>query len=138
MIEPAAVIAQARTWVGIPFLHQGRSRYGVDCLGFVACVMNELGVSEFLNHLPHNYERNPQAKFADTLPDFSREIPLQPAALLMIVFPFAKWPSHCAIYTGTTMIHCHEMDRKVVEHGFQEPWIMRTKSYWALPLVTYP
>jgi hypothetical protein len=26
----------------------------------------------------------------------------------------------------------------VLEHGYRGPWVARTASVWALPLVTYP
>lgn len=137
MIAPQDVIEQAREWVGVKFLHQGRTRHGADCLGFIAAVLAELGSRGFLDHLPHNYARDPNVLLLERLPEVSREIELQPAALLLIQFPQAKVPSHAAIYTGVSMIHCYEIEGEVVEHTYGKPWTTRTKSIWALPLVTY-
>ena len=36
------VVREARTWVGVPFRHQGRSRSGVDCGGIIVVVLREL------------------------------------------------------------------------------------------------
>lgn len=137
MIAPQAVIDQAREWVGVKFLHQGRTRFGADCLGFIAALMAELGSRGFLDNLPHNYARDPNALLLERLPDVSRQIELQPAALLLIQFPRAKLPSHAGIFTGKSIIHCYQIEGEVVEHTYGEPWIARTKSIWALPLVTY-
>lgn len=32
------------TWVGIPYVHQGHTRQGVDCIGLVRAAYGELGV----------------------------------------------------------------------------------------------
>ena len=137
MIAPQDIIDQAREWVGVRFVHQGRSRFGADCLGFIAAMLAELGSRCFLDYLPHNYSRDPNALLIDSLPLLSREIELQPAALLLMQFPQAKLPSHAAIYTGVSIIHCYQIEGKVIEHTYGAPWLTRTKSIWALPLVTY-
>lgn len=40
----ADIVAEARTWIGVPFRHQGRSRDGVDCIGLPVCVRAALGI----------------------------------------------------------------------------------------------
>lgn len=139
MISTAQVIENARTWLGVRFVHQGRSRHGVDCLGFVAAMMHELGSDVFLDHLPVNYARSPQASLTPGLQAVTCEIPLQPGALIIVQWANTPCPSHAAIYTDTnTLIHCNSIHRKVIEHGYRGPWVTRTASIWALPLVTYP
>ncbi len=34
----------ARTWIGVPWRHQGRNRSGIDCGGLVVKVGQELGL----------------------------------------------------------------------------------------------
>ena len=137
MIEPQAVIDQARQWLGVRYLHQGRNRFGCDCLGFIAGMLHELGSDVFLNYLPRAYGRNPQALLMQGLQALTREIPLELGALVVIQFPFSPHPAHAAIYTGETIIHSYASVGKVVEHGYRGQWIDRTKSTWALPLVMY-
>lgn len=38
------VVYAARSWIGAPWAHQGRSRGGVDCAGLVICVARSLGL----------------------------------------------------------------------------------------------
>lgn len=137
MIPAAALIAQAREWVGVPFVHQGRSRVGADCLGSVAAIAAELGSRVLLQHLPCNYGRNPQALLIEGLTNLCRNIELEPAALILFQFPQAKFPSHAAIYTGESIIHAFERVGKVVETSYGQPWLRLTHSVWALPLVVY-
>jgi cell wall-associated NlpC family hydrolase len=137
VIAPQSVIDQAREWQGVKFLHQGRSRHGADCFGFIAAMLAELGSPTFLRHLPLNYPRAPQARLIAGLTALSREIPLQPAALVIIQWPHASDPTHAAIYTGDNLIHCTEDTGQVVENGYRGAWVRRTAGIWALPLVRY-
>ena len=41
--DPSAIVAAARTWLGVPWRHQGRTRQGVDCAGLVVLVGRGLG-----------------------------------------------------------------------------------------------
>jgi cell wall-associated NlpC family hydrolase len=42
------IVACARSYCGVPFVHQGRTKEGgVDCAGLVICVAKELGLSSF-------------------------------------------------------------------------------------------
>jgi len=137
VITREQLIAQARQWVGVKFLHQGRSRDGADCLGFISAMLSELGDGVFLNNLPQNYGRSPQAILLESLTRLTHKIPLQPAALVLIQWPMTPYPSHAGIFTGSNLIHCTQENLKVVEHGYRAPWPKRTASVWALPGVTY-
>lgn len=44
MTSRADVVAQARQWLDVPFLHQGVTREGCDCRGLVIGVCRELGL----------------------------------------------------------------------------------------------
>jgi hypothetical protein len=85
-----------------------------------------------------NYGRDPRSLLIDGLTALTCEIPLQAGALVLIKWPAAQEPSHAAIYTGGTLIHCFASEGRVLEHGYRGPWVARTASVWALPLVTYP
>lgn len=44
MATRAQIVEEARSYLGTKWLHQGRTRDGVDCAGLVACVGNALGL----------------------------------------------------------------------------------------------
>ncbi len=61
-IKRSAIIAAARSWLGTPFMHQGRvkgSRGGVDCLGVVLCVLEEVGAIG-ASQTPESWTRLPE------------------------------------------------------------------------------
>lgn len=137
MITAAELVTEAHDWLGVPFLHQGRSRHGVDCIGYVAALCAHLGAFEPINNLPHNYARNPQALLSDALRMLGTPTSLEAGCLILIKWPLSPHPSHVGIYTGASMIHCYEAVGKVVEHGYTTPWPERTASLWRIPGVTY-
>jgi cell wall-associated NlpC family hydrolase len=52
------IVTAARSYLGVPFRHQGRSRNGIDCLGLVLVVYNQVfGTS----HEILGYPRRPDA-----------------------------------------------------------------------------
>jgi cell wall-associated NlpC family hydrolase len=138
VITPDALIAQARQWIGVRYVHQGRTRFGSDCLGFPAGVLGELDSTAALEYLPANYPQLPQPGYLlGRLHAYTRQIPLQPAALILVQWPLMDSPTHVAIYTGVNLIHCTQSEGKVVENGYRGPWVKRTHSIWALPEVQY-
>lgn len=44
ILTRAAVVTEARTWIGVPFRHQGYTRDGVDCIGLLSAVVSALGM----------------------------------------------------------------------------------------------
>jgi cell wall-associated NlpC family hydrolase len=138
MIQTQDLISQAREWMGVRFLHQGRTRFGCDCLGFIAGVLHELGSEVLLDNLPRAYGRNPQALLKAGLGGLTHELTsLEAGALIVVQFPQAKYASHAALYTGESIIHQFESVGKVTEHGYRGAWVKQSDSVWALPLVVY-
>jgi cell wall-associated NlpC family hydrolase len=136
MIPPQAVSDEARSWVGIPFRHQGRSRSGVDCIGLVIVVAQSLGL------VPADFERRDYGRMPnrDELGQKIREHcrPLEVAQPgCMFAMRWNKEAAHVAIYTGETLIHSYERIGRVVEHSFRGRWPRFVDSVWTLPGVSY-
>lgn len=138
VIDADAVVREARTWIGVPFLHQGRNRSGVDCVGLPIVVLRGLGAIEDDFEIP-DYARFPYQGILEQrlmahctrLPDFV------PGCLVPI--RWGRTMAHVAIYTNTdTLIHAMERYGKVIEHGFRGMWRTRyAQGAWALPGVRY-
>ena len=134
----AQVVSEARTWIGVPFVHQGRSRSGVDCIGLPIMVLRSLGVPEF--EPPRDYPRAPND---DTLlkHHFLRFCTPLPDAVpgCAIALKAQRTFMHVAIYTDTdTIIHVLEKHGRVIEHGFRGMWKSRfAAGNYALPGVAY-
>jgi len=131
----ADVVRVARTWIGVPFRHQGRDRKGVDCLGVPIVVLADLGIV-----VPEFEVLTDYPRIAAT-GDFERRFlhvctPLpkpEPGCIIML-----KWAlslMHVAIYTNTdTLIHVLERHKAVIEHGFRGMWRSRyAQGAYTLP-----
>lgn len=134
-MTPEDVITEARSWIGVPFRHQGRSRRGVDCVGLPIMIGESLGL------LPPRFEitdygRLPSLELAARVQSHCQPIPAAvPGSLIVIAW--TKIAAHVAICTGETMIHSYESVGRVVEHGYRGRWVRMTHSVWALPGVAY-
>jgi hypothetical protein len=45
MFDRAAIVRAAKSYLGVRFRHQGRDRTGLDCVGLVVRVCNDLGMA---------------------------------------------------------------------------------------------
>jgi cell wall-associated NlpC family hydrolase len=138
VITVPALIEEARTWVGVPFRHQGRTRLGVDCAGFLVALMRSAGELPPDFRDVHNYARRPNGELLTLVARHCVRVPSAASGLLVLI----QWtghtqPSHIALLTGSTMIHCYERRRAVVEHSYRGMWCRDTHSLWRLPGVAY-
>jgi cell wall-associated NlpC family hydrolase len=132
---PAEITTEARSWLGVPFRHQGRTRNGIDCVGLPIVVCQKLGLIGPSFEIT-NYGRLPSLELVERLKSHCQPIPAAVAGSL-IVIAWTKIAAHVAICTGETMIHAYESVGCVVEHGYRGRWIRLTHSTWALPGLAY-
>jgi cell wall-associated NlpC family hydrolase len=135
IVSASTVVAEARSWVGAPYRHQGRARTGVDCVGLPIAIMQELGA------LPEhfeitNYGRTPTGELAARLVDHCIRTDVAVAGTLLVI-AWTKIAAHVAIFTGDSMIHAYESVGRVVEHGYRGRWVRMTHSIWRIPDVIY-
>jgi cell wall-associated NlpC family hydrolase len=132
-----AIIVEARTWLGTPFRHQGRTRgAGVDCAGVVIGVARALGLSEFdttaYGRLPngHAMRRLCDAHLRPILLKTAR-----PGDVLLMAW--RRYPQHLAVVVdhpqGLGIVHGHEAAGRVVEHRLDEVWRARVRAAYAFP-----
>jgi cell wall-associated NlpC family hydrolase len=129
------VVAEARSWVGVPFLHQGRSRRGIDCVGLPVVIAMSLGL------VPRTFDtgaygRLPTGELTDRLQDACIKTD-KPKSGTIVVIAWTKTAAHTAICTGPTLIHAYQSVGRVVEHGYRGRWLRMTHSMWMLPGVRY-
>ena len=137
-----AIVAEARTWLGVPWRHQGwRKDTGCDCVGLIRGVGHALGLFDASDENPAH------ARFVG----YPRESdpPLMQAALALYFVPilrgdagagdvlwlrFAGEPRHLAILAeGEHVIHALESVGKVVEHRLDARWAQRCVAAWRFP-----
>lgn len=142
MIAPAELIAQARSLVGVPWRHQGRSEFGVDCIGFVSLSMRRAGLdlAAYLGIRDvTNYSRRADPELYRRVSMYCQRIAEpRPGCLIFFQFDGDRAPRHFGIFTERdTVIHANAMQQQVVEHGYRAQWLRWTHSRWLLPGVDY-
>lgn len=143
LIARLEIVDVARTWLGAPYIHQGRSRKGVDCIGLIMEVGSDLGLT--IPMIPKNYTTNPTggmlvASCEAHLQKAAQDQVLQPGSIA-VLWGFTRGePQHFAIVGQSagklTMIHAFSKHRKVIEHGWDAFWMKRFVRVYEFPGTT--
>jgi cell wall-associated NlpC family hydrolase len=117
------VVTAARSYLGCPWHHMGRSRLGLDCAGLLICVARDLGIVPPDFDVP-NYRMLPDGKSLINLCDLHLE-PSKLAVGCVVVIAVDKYPQHLGIvgdyrHGGFSLIHsCNSKSvqpPRVIEH----------------------
>jgi cell wall-associated NlpC family hydrolase len=141
-VSKASLIVEAQRLVGIPFVHQGRSVHGVDCIGAIALAATNAGLDpEQATGLKdtRDYARTTTSEMLDKMSRVCIRVQkAEPGLLVLFRFPEEKHPQHFAILTDKgTIVHADAKQGRVVEHGYRGLWLRWTHSLWRIPGVTY-
>lgn len=122
-------LAAARALIGTPFVHQGRTRHGVDCIGLIVLAAQAVGIDTRADRT--DYGRRPHGVLQPILDAAMVKVTdWQPGDTL--VMAFRHEPMHVAIYTGATVIHTYATLGKVVEHDLDARWRARVAGAYRL------
>jgi NlpC/P60 family putative phage cell wall peptidase len=128
MLNPnrtSTMIAAARSCLGTPFHHQGRSPgVGLDCIGLIVIALRAAG---FTVHDRADYGRRPDGKslVAALHAHGAHPVPTL-AAGDIVLFRYDGQPQHAALATGPDrMIHSFAPAGKVVETALGAYWRRR-------------
>jgi cell wall-associated NlpC family hydrolase len=131
MTTRADIVADARSYLGVKWRHQGRTHKGIDCVGLVACIAHGRGISDYDNT---NYGRS--ALTFDFLRVFRAhmdEVPVgQEQDGDVLVFIERARPCHAGLATtrhgARHFVHASAADRQVLEEQYDEDWRARTRA----------
>lgn len=98
--QAAAIIAEAKTWMGTPWHHMGRVKgAGVDCAQFLIAVYSAVGIVPPFEteHYPHDWHLHREEKrFLGYLLQHAEKVPApQPADVVM--FKYGRHEAHGGI-----------------------------------------
>lgn len=134
------IITVARSALGIPFRHQGRSEAGLDCAGLLIYVAARLCV-ECVD--VSGYSRRPSGgQLEEALENnvkrgtLERISPDQMQSGDFLMMRFGKDPQHLAILSGDNIIHSYLQVGKVCEHRLDDVWRARIVRIYRLAGVT--
>lgn len=127
----SALVAAARSYLGTPFRHRGRTRRGLDCVGLIWRAYADLGHMLVDRRV---YGREPHADgLREALcsalgPPLLATEAWQPGDVALIEFDGV--PHHVGLfgdylYGGLSLIHSYGEIGGVVEHRLDDEWRMR-------------
>lgn len=128
------IVAEARSWIGTPWHHQGRVKgVGVDCVGVAIGVVRAFGI-------PVADDRNyPLSPFDHRLQE-AIEAHCTRTRIVdvgdLVLFRFLGFPQHVGIDCGATFIHCWQSAGHCAEQYWDNKWRLRVVARYRLPGVT--
>lgn len=137
MIHRDAIVLEARSWLGVPFRHQGRTRSGTDCGGLLGAVAigarsvdAEWWAQEFDPHFAGYGRHTVSGSLRSVCDRFMSAVPLPQAApgdaVLLRIGPEQEHVGILADYAhgGLSIVHALSTVGRVVEHrlAFQLRW----------------
>lgn len=155
-MTPSLITAEFRSWLGVPWVHQGRTRHGIDCAGLIVCALGNLGLLPRGFVDPIAYGREPQPQLSKLVERWCiwTETPQEGTLVLMRWAPNQD-PAHLGYCSGRNLIHAYSRQvgrtrgtrtvpapytqrGRVLEHRYGEPWVRQTVGIYLLPGVEYP
>jgi cell wall-associated NlpC family hydrolase len=138
MTSRADVVAAARTLIGTPWVHQGRTDKGTDCVGMIVLVRAMLALGDY-DATGYAREPNPRV-LINHLRKGGIQIPVGKAvAGDVMMFREGRFPCHLAILSEKSgvphMIHCPR-NRLLVEESLAHDFPSRRVAAFALMGVT--
>lgn len=131
IVTPAMVVAEAREWLGTPYLHRQREKgHFTDCVGLVIGVARRYGLGDYHNY---DYDKSPDpCRMGRDLHEHLDRVDRPDGPRIGdILWLFVRHdPSHLAIvadyvFGGLSIIHAHSQAGKVVEHRLDNRWLAR-------------
>jgi len=129
------VVEHARSFLEVPWRHQGRSRNGIDCAGLVIVVAREMGLADYdtRDYQRHTVGHRFLSHFKANM-DQKSPVNVQPGDVLL--FRDNVFPCHSAITAGApgdlSIVHAYAHARKVVEERLdQGEWMNKLTACFA-------
>lgn len=129
-ITPERIVAEARSWLGVPWRHQGRSRAGIDCVGLVVQVARALDLSDY-DHTAYGRRAQGQGFVEHFRANMDSVAIPEAGPGDVLVFADQAYPCHCGILSERLdrphLIHAHVLRRQVIEEPYAGEWLAKIK-----------
>lgn len=135
-ISPEDVVVVARTWIGVPWHHQGRSRAGIDCAGYCQQMSVDLEQTDFDSADYGRYPTNDHMRAV--LREHAIERTGEPLVGMVALMSFGALPRHMGVlvpyrHGGLALVHALASVGKVVEHRLSPEWRSRIVGLFDFP-----
>lgn len=117
------IVREAKHFVGVRFVHQGRTCHGVDCAGLLYCVFNSvIGIDDDYSMYP---AKQTSAMVFRRMRNYADRIPKPEAGPGdVILMHFQGSSTHLGILTDTGVVHADDRMGRVIEHSIDEDSVL--------------
>lgn len=119
----------ARTYLGTRWVHQGRARHGLDCVGLLIKAFEPMGVLDRTDYGRDPYDGQLERYVAEQMGPPIPKDQMQPGDVVLMAFPRAV--RHAGLVTdypdGLGLIHTYATLKRVTEHRLCERWYGRIR-----------
>lgn len=127
--------AASRSYLGVPFRHQGRSRSGLDCIGLLVRSLLDIGrrVKDVTTYGPDPHHGLLEENLTREFGPSHGKSDLQPGDIVSIAY--ARATRHVGIigeylHGGLSLIHTDQSVGRVTEHRLDAKWHRRITGAW--------
>lgn len=137
----AEIVAEARSWIGVPYRVRGRSRQGIDCLGLLVMIGRHFEIPHVDEQEYSSWPRHDHLILRRLAQHLVR-LPMTETPRPGLVGCFAErtLPGHVGIfselYGALHLVHARVSPREVCEHAWLPNSEMRLIGLFAFPGMT--
>jgi cell wall-associated NlpC family hydrolase len=131
----ADIVTEARSWIGTPWRHQGRSRDGIDCAGLVILIAQRVGGIDF-DKTDYPRQASDETMLALCARFLAPVRELQPGDVAVFAFENQRHIGIVGDYVfgGLSLIHAYALaPRRVVETRLDGKWLARMRGAFRFP-----
>jgi cell wall-associated NlpC family hydrolase len=124
------IIAEARTYLNTPFVHQGRVKgVGIDCAGMMRLPAIFVGIE--IEDVPA-YSRSSHSVLKPLIEKYCVKVIDPKPTDIYLFYYIHNQPQHMAWVTDKGMLHACVKSKKVIEHVFDSRWKKRLEGCYRL------
>lgn len=135
--QQQAIVTTARSYLGSPWRHQGRTPEGIDCIGLVIEVAKKvMGWTFDIIDYPRQASDETMLNLCGQYFSSVESTDLRPGDILVMGFDNQRHAAIVGDYPAegeVSMIHAYAISRKVIEHRLDSLWMGRVIGCFRFP-----
>jgi cell wall-associated NlpC family hydrolase len=140
MSNTQVIIDTAREYLGTKYVHQGRSKHGIDCIGLLVVICNKLQICDTsvdrMDYPPQGTGIEVEARLQNggLLRKPKGCAPIAGDVLGFWIGRSTRVQHIGVMTTESRFIHTHQGVGCVVEHALAGAWLRRVGVVWSFPV----
>jgi NlpC/P60 family putative phage cell wall peptidase len=129
------IVREARSYIGSPYHHQGRSKqFGVDCLGVVVGISKtfELFDHDFPGYSHYMNDTLLESELGKCLTRIDLDV-CQPGDVVTFWISKPGVARHVGILSPAGIVHTYANIKRVTEHRLGDSWLKRINGVFRFP-----